>query len=101
MQEGGALRPETDEPFSSNLISGSIPSSHITPMNPQALQSDEKQLSIEDLWTTTLKQNKSFKEIKDAIEREDRRLPLQLKLQITMAECSLDDKGRPRFRERL
>src|SRR6266516_3343830 len=53
------------------------------------------------LWTTALEQDKSFKEIRDAIERGDRRLPPQLKLQVTMAECSLDEKGRPRFRERL
>ena len=39
--------------------------------------------------------------IQEAIERGDRRLPPQFKLQVTMAECSLDGKGRPRFRERL
>ncbi len=74
---------------------------HITPMNLQPPQSDEERPSIEDLWTTALEQDKSFKEIRDAIERGDRRLPPQLKLQVTMAECSLDEKGRPRFRERL
>jgi hypothetical protein len=77
------------------------PSLHIAPMNPQPPQSGEERPSIEDLWTTALEQDKSFKEIKDAIKREDRRLPPQLKLQVTMAECSLDEKGRPRFRERL
>jgi hypothetical protein len=61
----------------------------------------DEQLLIEDLWTIVLEQDESFKEIKNAIEREDRRFPLQLKLQVTIAECSLDDKGRPRFRERL
>jgi hypothetical protein len=70
-------------------------------MNPQPPQSDEKRLSIEDLWTTALEQDKSFKEIKDAIERGNRRFPPQLKLQVTMAEYSLNNKGRLRFRERL
>ena len=74
---------------------------HVAPMNPQPPQSDEERPSVEDLWTTALEQDKSFKETKDAIERGDRRFPPQLKLQVTMAECSLDDKGRPRFRERL
>ena len=74
---------------------------HAAPMNPQPPQRDEGRPSIEDLWTAALEQDESFKEIKNAIERGDRRFPQQLKLQVTMAECSLDDKGRPRFRERL
>jgi hypothetical protein len=60
-----------------------------------------QQLLMEDLWTTALDQDKSFDEIKRAIEEGKRRFPLELKLQVTIAECSLDEKGRPRFRERL
>src|SRR5271163_2167307 len=71
------------------------PSLYAAPVNPQ------ERPSIEDLWTTALEQDKSFEGIMDAIRREDRRFPPQLKLQVTMAECSLDERGRPRFRERL
>lgn len=56
---------------------------------------------MEDLWTTALEQDQDFSEIKKAIESESRRFPPQLQLQVTMAEGSLDEKGRPRFRERL
>ena len=70
-------------------------------MNPLPTESDRERPPIEDLWVTAVEQDRSFKEIKDTISRGDRRFPLQLKLQVTIAEYSLDDKGRPRFRERL
>jgi len=53
------------------------------------------------LWTIALDQDRSFSKIKKAIEGGNKRFPPKLKLQVTIAECSLDEKGRPRFRERL
>jgi hypothetical protein len=68
---------------------------------PQPENPDHEQLLMEDLWITALDQDKSFNGIKEAIEEKKRRFPPELKLQVTIAECSLDEKGRPRFRERL
>jgi hypothetical protein len=56
---------------------------------------------MKNLWATALNQNKSFNKIKKAIEKGKRRFPLKLKLQVTIAECSLNEGERPQFRERL
>ena len=87
--------------FKPEVLSTTEPSSYAAPVNPQPAEPDEERPCIENLWTTAVEQDRSFKEIKDAISRGDRRFPSQLKLQVTIAECSLDNKGRPRFRERL
>jgi hypothetical protein len=75
---------------------------HAAPMNPQPPQQDEEgRPSIEDLWATALEQDRTFNDIEGAIEAGSRASPPELKLQVTIAECSLDDKGKSRFRERL
>jgi hypothetical protein len=86
------------------------PSLHAAPANPQTLRQEREPKArgegeglplVEDLWATALERDQDFSEIKKAIENGDRRFPPQLKLQVTIAECSLDGKGRPSFRERL
>ena len=71
---------------------------HAAPMNPQPPQQDEEGWpSIEDLWATALEQDRTFNDIEGAIEAGSRASPPELKLQVTIAECSLDDKGKSRF----
>lgn len=48
---------------------------HVALVNLQPPKPDEERPLIEDLWMTALEQDKSFEEIKDAIERGDRRFP--------------------------
>ena len=73
----------------------------IAPASSQQPENDDDQSSIENLWTMALDKDEKFKEIIKAIEQGNRRFPPDLKLQVTIDECSLDDKGRPRFREQL
>ena len=72
------------------------------PMHPEDPNlKEDLQSPIEGLWAIAIDQDEGFNEIRKAIKEEKRRFPTELKLQVTIAECSLDEKDRPRFRERL
>ena len=57
--------------------------------------------TFDALWATALERDRDYGKIRHAIQSRHRRFPPELKLHVTIAECSLDTQDRPRFRDRL
>lgn len=56
---------------------------------------------LEQLWDQAASQDPSYERITDAIRKGKRTFPTDLKLKLSIAECSLSEEGKPMFRERL
>ena len=56
---------------------------------------------LQALWTTAIKEDKSFKRIRKTVIERARKFPRELKLQVSISECDIDNLGRLQYRERI
>ena len=68
---------------------------------PNDNQRQDHEPTIQDLWDTAEANDEGLRAMKDAIRQEKRTFPTDLKLKVSMSECSLSSKGKVMFRNRL
>ena len=56
-------------------------------------------LDLQALWTTAIKQDKSFKRIQKTVIERARKFPMELKLQVSTSECDINNLRRLQYRE--
>ena len=67
---------------------------------PNELNAPFTDPDLQALWTTAIKRDKSFEKIQTAVAERARKFPKELKLQVSIAECDINNLGRLRYRER-
>ena len=65
---------------------------------PEVFPEDQE---LQGLWEIAWQQDETYHQALEAITRGDRVFPASLKLKTNIAECSVDEKGRLCFRERI
>ena len=66
---------------------------------PNELNAPFMDSDLQALWTTAIKRDKSFKKIQTAVAERAQKFPKELKLQVSITECDINDIRRLRYRE--
>jgi hypothetical protein len=56
---------------------------------------------LQEAWDTALARDESYSRAIQAVREGDRQFPPELKLKVSIAECTIDDRGLLKFRDRL